>query len=103
MSEVSLGMAFFGGALIGALFFGGLWWTIRRVQDAPRPAMTLLASSAARMVIALGGLYLVAWGRWERLLIAVAGFVIARIVVVHTFGAPQAASTEEVTPRGIKS
>ncbi|NDJ77312.1 MAG: ATP synthase subunit I [Chloroflexi bacterium] len=91
MSELSVVIALLGGMVIGGFFFGGLWLTIRQVQTARHPARMLLTSSFVRMGIALGGLYVVAWGRWERLLIAVFGFMLARVVVVRLLGYPIAA------------
>lgn len=105
MSELSAVMTLFGGIVIGVFFFGGLWITIRRVQHLRRPGIVLFASSVVRITIALGGLYVVAWGRWERLLIAVVGFMLARLVVIRSFGYPEMVprKTEEVTPHGTQS
>lgn len=107
MSEISVVLALLGGLVIGVFFFGGLWVTIRRVEDVQRPGMALFASSVARMVIALVGFYILAWGRWERLLIAVIGFILARMIVIRTFGYPEIPSignSEEVSsPHGTQS
>jgi F1F0 ATPase subunit 2 len=74
-----------GGAL-GVFYFGGLWWTVRRIAQARRAGLLLLASFAARAVITLLGFYLVAGGRWERLLATVTGFILVRIVLVRRLG-----------------
>jgi len=71
------------GALLGALFFGGLWWTVRKGVSSPRPALWFFGSSLLRMTIALAGFYLVAGGQWERLLACLLGFVVARLVVAR--------------------
>jgi len=66
---------------LGAIFFGGLWVTIRRGVSSERPALWFLSSLLLRMGIALTGFYFVSGGRWERLLSCVIGFVTARFAV----------------------
>lgn len=86
-----------GGAL-GAVFFGGLWWTIRRGVSSPRPVLWFLGSLIVRMTIVLVGFPLVAGGHWERLLVCLLGFILARLVVTsltRMSGKNQLRSTEE--------
>ncbi|MBK8740206.1 MAG: ATP synthase subunit I [Betaproteobacteria bacterium] len=66
------------GTALGAMFFGGLWWTVRRAVSSPRPALWVFGSLLLRMSIALSGLHVVAGGHWERLLACLAGFFVAR-------------------------
>ncbi len=83
MSEsLALLLAWVAGGALGAIFFGGLWWTVRRSITSPRPALWFLGSMLLRMSIALAGFYIVARGQWERLLVCLLGFVMARLVVV---------------------
>lgn len=105
MSELSVLIAFLGGLAIGVFFFGGLWITIHRSRNMRRPGTVLFASSVVRVVLSLSALYVVAWGRWERLLIAVVGFMLARLVVLRSFGYPEMVSgqNEEATPHGTES
>ena len=72
--------AFLGGALLGALFFGGLWWTVRSLPSSRYPAGLMLASFVLRMGGALTAFYLLMGGRWERLLVSLVGFLAARLV-----------------------
>jgi F1F0 ATPase subunit 2 len=74
-------LAWLAGAALGAIFFGGLWVTVRRGVSSERPALWFLPSLLLRMGIALAGFYFVSGGHWERLLSCVAGFVTARFVV----------------------
>lgn len=69
------------GAALGAIFFGGLWWTVRNGVSSPRPARWFLGSLLIRTGIAVTGFYFVSGGRWERLLACLLGFVMARVVV----------------------
>ena len=75
------GLAWLAGSGLGAIFFGGLWWTVRRGASSKRPALLFLASLLLRMGIALAGFYYVAGGQWQRLLLCLAGFVMARLAV----------------------
>ena len=69
--------------MLGAIFFGGLWWTVRKGVSSERPALWFLGSLLLRMSIALTGFYFVSGGHWERLLVCLLGFVIARLVVTR--------------------
>jgi F1F0 ATPase subunit 2 len=71
-----------GGAL-GLLFFGGLWWTVRRAFDSPRPALWVGCSLLLRMACVASGFVLVSAGDWRRLLVCLLGFWIARGLVVR--------------------
>ncbi|QDU98930.1 N-ATPase subunit AtpR [Lignipirellula cremea] len=71
------------GVLLGAMFFGGLWWTIRKGLTSRHPAAWFLGSQLLRMSVALTGFYLVAGGHWERLLVCLVGFLIARFAVAR--------------------
>jgi F1F0 ATPase subunit 2 len=76
------------GVGLGAMFFGGLWWTARRGAASPRPALWFFVSLLLRMALAMAGFYLVAGGRWERMLACLLGFIVARIVVTWTTRPP---------------
>ncbi len=82
MSEVAaLLLAWLAGGVLGGVFFGGLWWTVRQGLSAARPALWFFSSLLLRLSIVLAGFYLVARGHWQRLLVCLLGFVIARLVV----------------------
>ena len=69
------------GGLLGTVFFGGLWWTVRQGLASDQPGLWFFGSLMARMSIALAGFYFVSGGRWERLLACLLGFAVARLVV----------------------
>ncbi len=71
------------GGVIGGIFFGGLWWTVRNGVLSSRPALWFLGSTILRTAAALAGFYLVARGHWERLLVCLLGFIIARTIVIR--------------------
>ena len=69
------------GLVLGAIFFGGLWWTVRKGLSSPKSALWFFGSTLLRMGMALAGFYFVGRGDWRRLLACLLGFVIARFVV----------------------
>jgi F1F0 ATPase subunit 2 len=83
MTSILIALALLSGILLGVIFFGGLWWTVRRGLLSPVPAMWFSASSLIRTAVALAGFYVVSCGEWRRLLACLLGFFLARIVVMH--------------------
>lgn len=69
------------GAGLGAMFFGGLWWTVRKGLASPQPALWFTGSLLLRTSLALAGMYVVSGGQWDRLALCLLGFVMARLVV----------------------
>jgi F1F0 ATPase subunit 2 len=76
-----LAVALAAGLMLGAVFFGGLWWTVVRGVSSRRPALWFIVSKLLRIAIVLGGFYLVGRNHWERWLTCLLGFVLARVVV----------------------
>ena len=85
---LSLVLALVTGVLLGAIFFGGLWWTVRKGVLSKRPALWFFGSLLLRTSIALAGFYFIGRGHWERLLVCLLGFVIARFIVIRLTGPP---------------
>ena len=79
---LTLFLAWLAGLGLGAIFFGGLWWTVRKGVSSPRPATWFLGSLLLRTAIALAGFYFVARNHWQSLVACLVGFVIARAVVI---------------------
>ena len=76
------------GAALGAIFFGGLWWTVRKGVSSPRPALWFFGSLLARISIVMAGFYFVGSGQWERLVAALLGFIVARLIVMRLTRVP---------------
>ena len=79
---LALALAFVAGALLGAFFFGGLWWTVQKGVTSETPALWFLGSLLLRTGLILAGFYLAAQGHWSRLVACLLGFLIARVIVV---------------------
>jgi len=71
------------GAVLGVVFFGGLWWTVRKGVLAKQPALWFFGSMLLRTSAALAVFYIIARGHWERLLVCLLGFIIARFIVTR--------------------
>lgn len=69
------------GVALGAFFFGGLWWTIRRGLTSERVALWFLVSWFMRTGIVVAGFYFISDGQWQRLLASLIGFIIGRVLV----------------------
>ena len=80
------------GMLLGAMYFGGLWWTVKKGLASPKPARWFIVSLVVRLGITLLGFYFVASADWKRLLACLLGFVIARVIVIRLTGS--------LSPRG---
>jgi F1F0 ATPase subunit 2 len=84
MSESSaMVLSLLAGIALGTVFFGGLWWTTKKILAPGQPALWFIGSFLVRMSITLAGFYLIAHGIWQRLLICLVGFFLARMMVIR--------------------
>lgn len=77
-----LGQAGVAGLFLGAIFFGGLWWTVRKGVSSKRPVLWFLGSLLLRTGVVVAGFYVVSDGHWPRLLACLFGFAVARLIVI---------------------
>jgi F1F0 ATPase subunit 2 len=80
---LELALAGVAGGLLGAVFFGGLWWTLRRAFASPRPALWVGSSLLLRMACVAVGFIVVSSGDWRRLLACLLGFWATRWLLVR--------------------
>ena len=83
-----LALTLVAGLLLGAIFFGGLWWTVRKGVSSKHPALWFLGSMVLRMSIVLAGFYFVGQADWHRLVVCLLGFIIARYIVMRVTRTP---------------
>lgn len=76
-------LAFAAGLLLGAFFFGGLWWTTKKALASKVPMVWFFSSLIIRLGITLLVIYYLGRNHWERILICLLGFIIARIIIVR--------------------
>ena len=76
-------VVFIVGMLLGAFYFIGLWWTVRKGVVAKHPALWFSVSMLLRSIIVLVGFYFVGRDHWEWLLVCLVGFIVSRILVMR--------------------
>jgi F1F0 ATPase subunit 2 len=74
------------GAVLGIVYFRGLWQTLLRLPDFKRPAWSMSWSFVARVGIVMSGFYFIMDGHLERLGMAMAGFILMRQILVRRLG-----------------
>lgn len=82
------------GMVLGLVFFGGLWWTLRQGLASEHPARWFVLSLLVRAAVVLGGIYGVGAGQWQRLLVCLIGFWLARLLVLRLTRAASAPRPE---------
>jgi len=78
--------AFAAGLVLGAFYFIALWRTVKRLPDTPSPLRLMLGSFVLRMAVVLPGFYFVMSGHWERLAMALIGFILMRMILTRRLG-----------------
>lgn len=80
---LSLILSLVAGLLLGAFFFGGLWWTVRKGVKSERVALWFFGSMLLRTGVVMLGFYLLLGDSWQRMLAGLFGFFIARLIVTR--------------------
>ncbi len=80
---VAFSLALGTGGLLGAFFFGGLWWTIRKGLTSDHSALWFLGSTLLRTTVAVAGFYFIGSGDWRKMMLCLGGFFVARLVVTR--------------------
>ncbi len=83
------------GFLLGGFFFGGLWWTTKRALLSKSPALWFLTSLFIRLGVTIAAFYFISHAHWERALICLAGFVIARMIIMKFTEVPEIKHNQE--------
>lgn len=81
MSALALLLGTLAGLVLGLAYFGGLWWTVRRVPTWRRPERALLASFVVRALLVLPSFVALALQGPGPLIAALAGFLVARVAL----------------------
>ncbi len=77
---LTLGASLVAGALLAAMFFGGLWWTVDRGLTSSRPGIWFLCSVTARTALVMAGFYVASLRPRAWLVPALVGFSIAGLL-----------------------
>lgn len=86
MDAITIVLAVLSGWMLGLFFFGGLWWTVRRLPTTNHPALLLMGSLVLRMAVALAGFYLLLRLHWQAVLIALVAFTLTRLWLRYRLG-----------------
>ncbi|OPL09561.1 MAG: hypothetical protein AVO33_00255 [delta proteobacterium ML8_F1] len=87
-------LGFFGGIVLGIIFFGGLYWSVNKLPTMKHPGLLMVVSMLLRMAILLGGLYFVMAGELKNLLAAVVGVILVKFVMIAKVKKDPSAPTE---------
>jgi F1F0 ATPase subunit 2 len=71
------------GFLLGAFFFGGLWWTVQKGLTSQHPVLWFLGSNLLRTALAVVGFYFASRNDWRKFVLCLVGFIIARVAVTR--------------------
>ena len=84
MSETaSFILASLAGIALGIVFFGGLWWTVRKGLPSQQAGLWFSGSLLLRTGITFAGFYFVSHGEWPKLLACLLGFLLARVSITR--------------------
>jgi F1F0 ATPase subunit 2 len=72
------------GAVLGSIFFWGLWETVKHLGKARHPALLMLTSVVIRFALVITGFYMMAsYGGWEHVLSGLVGFTLLRLFMTR--------------------
>lgn len=71
------------GTLAGGAYFGLLWLTLHYLGQRRHPALWILLSLVTRMTFLLLALYWIAQEQWQRLLLALLGVMLMRLLFIR--------------------
>lgn len=75
--------ALIAGLILGLIFFGGLWLTVKKAVASKTPALWFLGSFLFRVSVTLLGFYYLSSSNWQRMLVCLVGFIAARFIVLY--------------------
>ena len=80
------------GFAVGIVYFHGLWLTLSRYTGKKHFGSKLLISFLIRLALAISAFYFFMQNDWQRLILLLIGFLIARQVMIRRIGEPITAS-----------
>jgi len=79
-------LSFSVGMALGAFYFLSLWKTLRKISEVPNPGVFMFRNYIIRTSVVLVGFYLIMGGHWERVIVALLGFVLMRMILTPRLG-----------------
>ena len=81
-----LALMFLAGMALGAFYFISLWQTLMILPKTQNRASLLMVSFVLRVAVVLTALYLLMDGHWERVAVAMIGFIVMRKILTYRLG-----------------
>ena len=79
-------LAVLAGGAGSLLYFGGLWWTVRKMADSARPHLLLLSSFLVRAALMLALFFAVGRAGLAALALAILTFILTRFLLTRRWG-----------------
>jgi len=86
-----LALMFLAGMALGAFYFISLWQTLMILPKTQNRASLLMVSFVLRVAVVLTALYLLMDGHWERVAVAMIGFIVMRKILTYRLGTQKTA------------
>jgi len=84
---MSLVLSLGAGAILGFIYFFGLWLTLKRLPQQKNPGLLMLFSLMGRLVFVLSGFYFIMrFAGWQGLLAALLSLTLVRIILKRRLG-----------------
>ena len=80
---IKYGLMIVVGMVLGAIFFGGLWMTVRQMTTSKRPGLLFMTSVILRTAIVLSGIWYFAAGDPYSIAACLLGFIGLRLLATH--------------------
>lgn len=81
MSAVLVLAAGLAGVTLAFFFYGGLWWTVRQLPRSAHPALLIVASYWARLIVVVAAFVFLSKSGFAAASIALGSFIFGRLVV----------------------
>lgn len=75
-------IAFLIGAALGAIYFGGLYFSTRKIAEVKHPALLMVISFILRMGILVGVFFYVSKGGYQDMLLTLLGVILIRFAMI---------------------
>lgn len=75
-------IAFLIGALLGTIYFGGLYFSTRKIAEVKHPGLLMVISFFLRMGILVGVFFYVSKGGYQDMLLTLLGVILIRFAMI---------------------
>ena len=85
MNLINFGLinTIFMGFILGSVYFVSLWVTVRTLPSNSRFFSIIIGSLIVRITITVICLYMIMDGQWQKILLALLGFIVARNILIN--------------------